>query len=62
MAYTLPPHTIRLAKASNAYALAAELIPERGVAYLQSAAVRKLARGAFHAARTRQNNLQSGGA
>lgn len=45
----------------NAYALAAELIPKRGVAYLQSAAVRKLARSAFRAARTRQSNLQSGG-
>jgi len=61
MAYTLPPRNIKLAKASNAYALAADLIPKRGVAYLQSATVRKLARGAFRAARTRQSNLQSEG-
>lgn len=62
MAYPLPPRTTRLAKASHACALAAGLIPKRGVAYLQSAAVRKLARGAFRAARTRQSKLQSGGA
>jgi hypothetical protein len=62
MAYTLPPRTTRLAKASHAYALAAGLIPKRGAAYLQSAAVRKLARGAFRAARTRQGDLQSEGA
>jgi len=38
---------------SDAYALAADLIPKRGVAKLQSAAVRQLARGAFRGSRAR---------
>lgn len=38
---------------SNAYALAADLIPKRGVAKLQSTAVRKLARDAFRGSRSR---------
>jgi hypothetical protein len=37
----------------NAYALAADLIPERGAALLQSADVRKLARAAFRGSRAR---------
>ena len=38
---------------SDAYALAADLIPKRGVAKLQSAAVRRLARNAFRGPRAR---------
>jgi hypothetical protein len=38
---------------SDAYALAADLIPKRGVAKLQSAAVRQLARDAFRGSRAR---------
>lgn len=38
---------------SNAHALAADLIPKRGVAKLQSAAVRQLARGALRGSRAR---------
>ncbi len=38
---------------SDAYALAADLIPKRGAAQLQSATVRKLARNAFRGSRAR---------
>jgi hypothetical protein len=43
----------RLSGGSDAYALAADLIPKLGVAKLQSAAVRKLARDAFRGSRAR---------
>lgn len=43
----------RRAGGGNAYALAADLIPEQGAAELQSDSVRKLARRAFRGARAR---------
>lgn len=41
------------AGATNAYALAADLIPKRGAPKLQSREARKLARGAFRGPRAR---------
>jgi hypothetical protein len=44
----------RHAGGGDAYALAADLIPERGDPALQSDSVRKLARAAFRGSRTRR--------
>ena len=43
----------RQAGGGNAYTLAADLIPKRGAAALQSSAARKLARNAFRGTRAR---------
>jgi hypothetical protein len=53
----LHDHLYTQAGGSDAYALAAELIPKRGVAKLQSAVVRKLACEAFRGSRTRQRDF-----
>ena len=51
--HALDDYLNRQAGGSDAYALAADLIPKRGVAKLQSATVRKLAHDAFRGSRAR---------
>ena len=56
-ARALDDHMDHQADGRDAYALAADLIPKRGVAKLQSTAVRKLTRDAFRGSRARQSDL-----
>ena len=53
MVHALDDYLDRRAGGSDAYALAADLIPKLGVRDLQSREVRKLARAAFRGARPR---------